>query len=501
MKLISNLLRMSKLSCICQQIRFKLSDCIHQYLPTLVKYKGLCAILSFVVLVCAINFIFNFIAGALGYTRTPIILELLVVYVLVLYRLNVVAFLLFVFYICNEVVFALLDKLQLFTLEQVLNMASFVVYINKKYLLYLCCLGLTLFLLFCLLIYLGKYLNFYKKLVAIVLILISPFIIAPNLFYLLIKHRNFDAVFSSLTLHNYRELTDVKNHNVVFEDLSHPAVFDLTIKDLVYSDNKPAKILYITAESWGFPLDENMLQAQLKPLLDNKALTIIKTGKAYAENTTIAGELRELCGKRSRYLSMVHMSEIRKLKLNNEGSVDCWPNYLKDAGYKITALHAANGKMYDRATLYNIIGFDEAYFDGNMPVSTKNRCRSWPGYCDLDLIPLVKDKLLANQHVLFYWMSLNSHIPFERYDIRNFNQQLCDRDLPKGSSDVLCNYHLLHIQFFAGLSDLLSDGSLKGLQVIIAGDHKPAFTDGNNAIRSEDLFLDNAIAYIYLVVN
>jgi len=488
----------------------KIAKYLEQNTPTLnriiihAKKNGYYHVALFVICSMLINHIFISMADMANYSRVAITFELTLSFILVIARLNLLACLMFIFSMINEVIFAISDKLQLLTIEQVMQIFSFVFMINVQYLIYIFLMLLLLALLFAGVIYSAKELFLHEKITAILISLLLPFVIAPNLIFIIINHANFGAVFNSVFLTNYQNLTSVKEEHIVFTDLEHPSAFDLTIKSDIYSDNRPAKILYITAESLGYPLAEyeNILTQQLKQLTENPNITILNMGKAYAEGTTIAGEIRELCNKRSQYLSLVHMDHIKKLKISSaEGKDLCWPEYLKNNQYKIIAMHGANGKMYDRANLYNIIGFDEAYFDGKMPVKTNNRCKSWPGYCDLDLMDFVSSKLLEESKILFYWMSLNSHIPFDKHDIKNFDENICLTDLPQGYSKPLCNYHQLHKQFFDGLSNMLNNPKLQGLEIVIAGDHKPAFFEPNSEINSAELFMDNTVPYIHLKVN
>jgi len=322
----------------------------------------------------------------------------------------------------------------------------------------------------------------------------------------MIKYNGLSKAVSALTVINYKKLAHEEHEAVLeYSNLEHPSAFELTIKEKIYSsDQRPDKILYITAESWGYPRDKKIFESQINALAtNNPAVAILKSDKIYADNSTIAAELRELCNKKSNYLSHIMMDEIKRLKIIGETNTKgmCWSEYLKDEGYTIVAMHGANGKMYDRKNLYKIFGFEQSYFDGNIPINNNNRCKSWLGYCDTDLMKVMQNDLLQHDKILFYWMTLNTHVPYEKSDIKEFNIAICDKDLPDGYSNQLCNYHQLHIQFFNNLGATLNKPEFKGLQVVVVGDHKPKFTDGSHKISSDKLFIDNTVPYLYFKIN
>ncbi|MDT4882315.1 hypothetical protein FQZ97_1182560 [compost metagenome] len=50
---------------------------------------------------------------------------------------------------------------------------------------------------------------------------------------------------------------------------------------------------------------------------------------------------------------------------------------------------------------------------------------------------------------------------------------------------MLCNYQNLHVQFFEGLAKLLQDEALRGVKVVVVGDHAPIFYDDETRGRFE----------------
>jgi len=483
---------------------------LKSYAPNLFDFyiktarAGVGWVFLFLLFSTALNYAFIWLSVNASYERSILTFELATFFALALLRLKGLAILCVLFSLLCEITLTLSSTLQLLTFLQVLNMSSFVFYINRSYLAYISLAFLLSAFAVFFIIYSAKRISFKKIPVIIVCSLSIWFIIYPDLYYM-IKYNGISKAVSSLSAINYKKLFNESHEaSLEYTDLQYSSAFELTLKNKLYSSSqRPDKVLYVTAESWGYPKDKKILDSQIKSLLaNNEKIELLKADKIFADNSTIAAELRELCNKKSNYLSHIMMDEIKRLKII--GATDtkgmCWPEYLRDEGYTIVAMHGANGKMYDRKNLYKIFGFETSYFDGDMPINTRNRCKSWPGYCDADLMQVMQNDLLRHDKILFYWMTLNSHVPYEKSDINNFNQVVCESDLPNGYSEQLCNYHQLHLQFFKNLSLILNKPEFSGLHVVVVGDHKPKFMDGAHKVSSSDLFLENTVPYLYFII-
>lgn len=224
-----------------------------------------------------------------------------------------------------------------------------------------------------------------------------------------------------------------------------------------------SRILLIVAESWGAPKDPAIQRALLAPLASGP-LTLTGEGKLHFSGVTLAAELRELC--RASLLGY-------NLREVTEGFETCLPNALRAAGYATAALHGAGGPMYDRMHWYPRAGFQRSDFFENIDVPY--RCYSFPGACDLDLMEHVATYFSAPGKRFLYWLTLNSHAPYDERDIR---QDLFDCALYKvPEPSETCRNLKLQAQFFDGLARLIRSGSLQGTDVLIVGDHAPVLLD------------------------
>lgn len=249
-------------------------------------------------------------------------------------------------------------------------------------------------------------------------------------------------------------------------------------------DALPEKMLLVLAESWGVPHDERLQQALLRPL---KAVASggLKQGELSFFGATLAGELRELC-----LLSPNHFN----LASVKEGFEDCLPNLLREQGYRTASMHGAVSLMYDRKDWYPKVGFEERIFFESR--EWPQRCYSFPGACDLDLREAARDFLVQDGQRFMYWLTLNSHAV---YDVRDIRTDVFDCGSFSISVESLeCRNLKLQAQFFTGLADLLASEGLKGVAVLVVGDHAPALArvQGPDAV-----FADGLVPWVSFVVD
>ena len=151
------------------------------------------------------------------------------------------------------------------------------------------------------------------------------------------------------------------------------------------------------------------------------------------------------------------------------GFEDCLPNRLQAAGYATGAMHGATSLMYDRRHWYPRAGFQETVFfeDRIWP----RRCYSFPGACDLDMLPVLEEFFSRPGKRFMYWLTLNTHAPYDLRDLRNSTVDCSAFNIPEDTES--CRLIRLQSDFFNGLADKLAHESLKGVEVIIVGDHAP----------------------------
>lgn len=219
------------------------------------------------------------------------------------------------------------------------------------------------------------------------------------------------------------------------------------------------RLLLLVIESWGVPLNKEIERSLLSPLRQIPA-AVFETGHTKFAGFTIDGELRELCG-----LTPLHFN----LRDVDTGFENCLPKRLRAVGYKTAAMHGATSLMYDRRHWYPRAGFDEMTFfeDRVWP----RRCYSFPGACDLDMLPEL-DKFFSQPGKRFmYWLTLNTHAPYDVRDLRSDHFDCVAYRI--GEDTESCRLLKLQADFFAGLAQQLRSDAMKGVDVIIVGDHAP----------------------------
>lgn len=253
--------------------------------------------------------------------------------------------------------------------------------------------------------------------------------------------------------------------------IAHPSAASLTLGKVPTSP----RVLFIIAESWGLSKESAVIKQQISALNASAHVQNLRLGSIGAVGTTAAGELRELCARIPTRLNFREMTA--------EAVGECLPAKLAKQGYKTVALHAAFGAMYRRVTWYPVIGFDDLVFRETLPF-TGTQCHSFPGYCDRELLGVVREKLNQDK-VFLYWLTLNSHIPYDRRDVVNYRDGLCHAVFGVSYNEQLCGYQNLHVQFFEHLARLAEDSTMKGVEVVVVGDHAPIFNDSASRARFE----------------
>lgn len=275
--------------------------------------------------------------------------------------------------------------------------------------------------------------------------------------------------------------------NVSDEHPDYIPIRHLSASKMFWNESAQApRVLFIIAEAWGLPLERAALERQVKILQDNPHVKNLKVEKIHAVGTTATGELRELCGVIPTRLNF------RKLTADKVG--ECLPEQLGNQGYATVGLHAAFGGMYRRTLWWPEIGLNETIFKENMPPADP-QCFSFPGHCDRNLLDIVAKKL-SGEKVFLYWLSLNSHMPYDRRDVINYRKELCDVWKSASHNEQLCGYQNLHVQFFEGLAALAQNESMRGVEVMVVGDHPPLF---DNA-ATKALFLRDQVPALHFTI-
>lgn len=244
-----------------------------------------------------------------------------------------------------------------------------------------------------------------------------------------------------------------------------PSPFDSATKplfnQLIRQQHLSKRVLLIVNESWGETYKPKDQQAILTPIYQkNDKLDFIQQGSFNFIGATVAGEIRELCQKQP---TTFNLKEAQSIEFK-----DCLPNQFKKLGYQTYATHGAMSVMYDRSRWYPKAGFDHLYFFEQLQHA--GSCRAFSGRCDVQLIPHIKKQLMSSDKSFVYWMTLNTHAPYDDYIfIKGFD---CAALRIKEATETCLNYKLQY-QFFSALSELIDDPDMRGVEIYVAGDHSP----------------------------
>lgn len=246
------------------------------------------------------------------------------------------------------------------------------------------------------------------------------------------------------------------------------------------------KLLLVIAESWGVMRNEALNEAILRPLLAMQGqVDDFQRGTLETFGATVAAELRELCGATANHYNFKNVTE---------GFEDCLPWRLRAAGYRTEAVHGAVGLMYDRVHWYPRAGFELAHFKETE--AWESHCYSFPGACDVEIMQTYLKSVFDQPGKQFvYWLTLNTHAIYDERDLRAPLLDCPAFDLDPDSET--CRMVQLQAQFFNDFVQLLNAGALKGVQMIVVGDHDPRIL---NLEEAERHVMPNAVSWVSFTV-
>lgn len=431
----------------------------------------------------ALNGLFQWISIHFGYKRYFISAEIFLSFFLVAIGFKWIGSAAFIFSISQEIFLGMTKVFYLFNYSQISTITSFAFEAKPSYLAALAVCSGIIALLFIKSIKLLESINWKRVFTTGILLALlqGAFSFREGNF----THPSYldrsDLIFgsSSYFIGNLQALNEqafflTSNDNVEYHKITQPSAASLSL-----SGPLPDKILLIIAESWGKPKDNSILEKQITAITSNPHSSHIQTGSIHAVGSTIFGEFRELCGKIPTKLKFKNIS-------SDENSVgECLPALLHSKGYKTVSLHGAHSTMYGRLEWYPVVGFHEMIFKEILPISRKTECYSFPGYCDKYLFSIAKEKLSSAPKTFVYWMTLNSHTPYDERDVSNFRESICKLAFGEIYESQLCTYHQLHTQFFEELSEMINDKKMHGVKVVVVGDHAPIFNSESARMQFE----------------
>lgn len=244
---------------------------------------------------------------------------------------------------------------------------------------------------------------------------------------------------------------------------------DAWFEALAHKRALPDRMLLVVVESWGIFAAPSFQSEVIKPLLDIRSdLSRWEQGWVPTHGNTVEGEIRELCRK---VPTNINVAEIT-------GTDGCLPAQLRLRGYRTYAFHGASGVMYDRASWYPRVGFEQLNF-----FETKRwprRCFSFPGACDQDVGQELSTVFAENSSKVFaYWLTLNSHSPYDERDAGDVEMPCARFGLQH--DDAACRAARIQRRFFQDMAGLVRSGRLQGVSVVVVGDHQPPMLTGSIA--------------------
>lgn len=421
------------------------------------------------------NSIFYIFSISISISRPIVNIDYFIAFIFILlpYKLlRIFGGVVLVFAIFFDVLMLLIQIFPFMEISSLIYLSSFIFTAPAFYLLVsLCCIVVCVFI--CVFIFSFTKKNLFKQpfttFFLLFLLMLSYIIITLNIslsqFYGILGRGNSYIAHSQALL--YREIT--KSNFVNFMNTT-PEFLPLEESQQKVSSglNIPysPKILFIVAESWGVLRNSVAQDYILQKVYRNKNnFDFIFSGEISASGATVEGELRELCGLGLRNKGFA-LSRVENNVFDN-----CLPNQLKQKNYMTMALHGTSGLLYDRTDWYIKAGFQQALFGEHF--LDLRRCTAFKGVCDTQLMDEVAKSFqkYGREKLFFYWMTLTSHQPYAKQDI--YNQRFDCKKFAMNPTGDACHNAQLQTQFFDDLAQLIQKPEMKGVEVIVVGDHQP----------------------------
>ncbi|OBX75858.1 hypothetical protein A9308_09550 [Moraxella atlantae] len=294
----------------------------------------------------------------------------------------------------------------------------------------------------------------------------------------------FDSRLAFFITHRQASMLEA-THGEVVTDLQSDYASKPLLGEIQNHQLKTNKILFIVNESWGETAKPEQQRAILQPIYQHiNHLEYIQQGAFATLGATVTGEFRELCQKK---LLVMDTKQIPQASFKQ-----CLPNLLKQQGYSTYSVYGADKNLYSPDYWYPLAGLDQRYFVDDLPEG--GHCKAFGGRCDVLLVPRIKKLLLAANKSFVYWMTLNTHAP---YDDDLFIKGLDCEALGLKNDSHACGNYRLQYQFFSALSTLIADPSMHGVEVYVVGDHPPPMAEIRNNLKA---FKNNEVAWLHFKI-
>lgn len=198
-------------------------------------------------------------------------------------------------------------------------------------------------------------------------------------------------------------------------------------------------------------------------ITQNPDIEILAHNSIKEADSTVSAELRELC----------HAHAIGYGIASIPDKIQCKPKLYKDNNFFTFSLHAGGSKFYNRYRWYGSAGFTKSFFFGDLNI--KKTCTSnWQGYCDITLFDSFFSNLDLRKNSFGYWLTLNSHYPYDTKDLLNKDKSECAQ-LGLPLDEDVCGNFLLIGEFLSKFSESISQNKKRigNTVFIVVGDHQP----------------------------
>lgn len=220
----------------------------------------------------------------------------------------------------------------------------------------------------------------------------------------------------------------------------------------------------ILVESLGLPVDpavRDWLLAQFDaPGLRDR--WTVEFAEEDFRGSTIAGELRVLCGRGGHYS-----------RLTRDTAQDCLPRLFDRAGPSTLAIHGFSPRMFDRSAWWPVAGFDEVVFGDALAAKGARSCQgAFEAVCDQDLLAEAFARAADSRNRFVYALTIGTHLPLPAdHALRRDVAALCGA---RRVDDSACALIDMTGNLMRSMAQGVAQSSGPSL-IVIVGDHSPPF--------------------------
>lgn len=240
----------------------------------------------------------------------------------------------------------------------------------------------------------------------------------------------------------------------------------------------PPNVVLVLVESWGMLQNQGLAGELTAPYADPRIASAydVRFGTVPFDGLTVPGEARELCH------SHIGFGIVR---ISASDSDACLPGTLEEKGYETYAVHGYVGGMFQRASWYRNIGFEQMTFKPDLQKLGLPVCPgAFPGICDASIAPWIGDQLERGNAAtpkFIYWVTLNSHIPVPLHPNLPADS-ICATQAALSGSGALCSWFRLVLSVHESVAQLALREEARPTVFVVVGDHSPPFP--NPQLRS-----------------